>query len=124
MTSVAQVAEAQARTRAARARLFATFEELQHRLTATALAEDAVEIASESAVAVARSAAEAVRSRPMVLAGVLGAIGLVAARGPIARALKGKDQKAEAPAKIEHQDATRTPSTSSKPKRVRTKKGS
>lgn len=124
MTSRAEVALAEARAREARARLFATLGELQHRLTATALAEDAVEIAGESAVAVARSAAEAVRSRPLVIAGVLGALGLVAARGPIARALKGKEVKHEKVEKIGPRDATPEAPASLKPKRARAKKGS
>jgi len=124
MTSQADVVLAETRTREARARLFATFEELQHRLTATALAEDAVEIASESAVAVARSAAEAVRSRPLVIAGVLGALGLVAARGPIARVFKGKDDKPAKVEKIGPSDATPAAPASLKPKRARAKKGS
>jgi len=121
MTRTAPVALAQARTREARSRLFATFEELQHRLTATALAEDAVEIASEGAVAVARSAAEAVRKRPLMIVGVLGAIGLAAARGQIARAFKSKDDKVE---KIEDMNATPAAPTSLKTKRARPKKGS
>jgi hypothetical protein len=113
-----------AEAREARSRLFATFEELQHRLTATALAEDAVEIASESAVAVARNAAEAVRARPMIVAGLLGAIGLVAARGPITRAIMGNGDKSEKPPGADGKDATPAASTSLKPKRTRPKKGS
>jgi len=124
MTSEADVALAQTRTREARARLFSTFEELQQRLTATALAEDAVEIAGESAAAVARSAAEAVRSRPLVIAGVLGALGLVAARGPLTRALKGKDDKVAKAGKMGPSDATPATPASLKPKRARAKKGS
>jgi len=124
VTSQADVTIAESRTREARARLFATFEELQQRLTATALAEDAVEIASESAVAVARSAAEAVRSRPLVIAGVLGALGLVAARGPIARVFKGKDDKPAKVDKIGANDATPAPPASLKSKPARAKKGS
>ena len=75
------LAAAQARIDAARARLFGTLGEVQERLRPSHLAQDAVESAAQGVATVARKGAEAVRSRPLAAAGIAATIGLVMARG-------------------------------------------
>lgn len=75
------LAAAQARIAAARARLFGTIGQVQERLRPSNLAQDAVETAAHGVATVARKGAEAVRSRPFAVAGIAATIGLVMARG-------------------------------------------
>jgi len=84
------VAAAQARLAAARARLFGTLGEVQQRLRPSHLAQDAVESAAQGVASVARKGAEAVRARPFAAAGIAGAIGLIMARGWIGDAIRGR----------------------------------
>jgi ElaB/YqjD/DUF883 family membrane-anchored ribosome-binding protein len=112
------VSDAQARIDEARARFLGTLGEVQTRLSPSNLAQDAVESAAQSVASAVRKGTDAVRSRPLAVAGAAGAIGLVLARGWIADILKGRKRR-ETPA----------PADSLKPKRApknagRAKKGS
>lgn len=89
MSTPAEVALARVRIEEARRRLSTTLVEVQHRFSPRMLAHEAVEGATETAVALAREGAEAVRARPALIAGVVGVIGVFLARGRIARAFKG-----------------------------------
>jgi ElaB/YqjD/DUF883 family membrane-anchored ribosome-binding protein len=84
---------AEARTREARARLFATLGEVQDRLKPSHLAQDAVESAAQGVASVARKGAEAVRNRPFATAGVVATIGLVMARGWIGDIVSGRGKE-------------------------------
>ncbi|MES2445255.1 MAG: DUF3618 domain-containing protein [Pseudomonadota bacterium] len=90
------VAEAEARIAETRARLLGTLGEVQQRLSPSNLAQDAVDSATASVAAAVRKGTDAVRSRPLAVAGAAGAIGLVLARGWIADIFKGA--KRETPA--------------------------
>jgi ElaB/YqjD/DUF883 family membrane-anchored ribosome-binding protein len=94
----AHVAEAEARIKATRARLLGTLGEVQQRLSPSNLAQDAVEGAAQSVATAVRKGTEAVRSRPLAVAGAAGAIGLVLARGWIADIFKGRKRHETAPA--------------------------
>jgi len=112
------VAEAEARIKAARARMLGTLGEVQQRLSPSSLAQDAVESATQSVAAAVRKGTDAVRSRPLAVAGAAGAIGLVLARGWIADIFKGRkrDETAAAPRSLKPKPAPR--------RRTRAKKGS
>lgn len=112
------VAEAEARIRQARARMLGTLGEVQQRLSPSSLAQDAVESATQSVAAAVRKGTEAVRSRPLAVAGAAGAIGLVLARGWIADIFKGRkrDETASTPKSLKPKPAPR--------RRTRAKKGS
>jgi ElaB/YqjD/DUF883 family membrane-anchored ribosome-binding protein len=86
---------AEARVKAARARLFSTLGEVQGRLKPSNLAQDAVESAAQGVASVARKGAEAVRNRPWVAAAVTSAIGLVMARGWIGAIIGGRGNRHE-----------------------------
>jgi ElaB/YqjD/DUF883 family membrane-anchored ribosome-binding protein len=108
------VAEAEARIKQARARMLGTLGEVQQRLSPSSLAQDAVESATQSVAAAVRKGTDAVRSRPLAVAGAAGAIGLVLARGWIADIFKRRKR-----------DETAPPSKSLKPRPApRAKKGS
>lgn len=78
------VAEAAARSRHARERLFATLGQVQGKLNPMALAQDAVE---NVAIGVVRDTVATVKARPRIVAAVTGAALLFAARRPLARLL-------------------------------------
>ncbi|MBO9715150.1 hypothetical protein [Sphingomonas sp.] len=108
---------AEARTREARERLFATLGKVQERLRPSALAQDAVDSVAERVTGVARRSAEAVRSRPLAVAAVAGTIGLVMARRWIGDIVSNHRLKGH---------ETSKPASRSKPKaasRPRAKKG-
>jgi hypothetical protein len=101
------VAEARQRADHARARLFATFDDLlgafkhmQQRFEPSHLARDAWEAAKSKGADVAEDAVDAVAKRPVAATGVATAIALFLARGPLlnlaSKLVKGKP-KAEKP---------------------------
>lgn len=112
------VARAEARIKESRARLLGTLGEVQQRLSPSSLAQDAVDSATASVAAAVRKGTDAVRSRPLAVAGAAGAIGLVLARGWIADIFKRKkpDETAPAPKSLKPKPAPR--------RRTRAKKGS
>lgn len=78
---------AEAKVQLARTRLFETLGVVQERLKPSNLAQNAVETAAQGVASTARKGAEAVRTRPLVAAAIAGTVGLVFARGWIARLL-------------------------------------
>ena len=101
------VAEARQRADHARARLFATFDDLlgafkymQQKFEPSHLARDAWEAAKSKGADVAEDAVDAVAKRPVAATGVATAIALFLARGPLlnlaSKLVKGKP-KAEKP---------------------------
>lgn len=84
------IAAAEARIHAARARLMGTLGEVQQRLRPSHLAQDAVESAAQGVATIARRSAEAVRTRPLAVAAFAGTVGLVMARGWIAGIVTGR----------------------------------
>jgi hypothetical protein len=116
------VIEARQRADHARARLFATFDELlaalrhmQQRFEPSHLARDAWEAAKSKGADVAEDAVDAVAKRPVATTGVVAAIALFLARGPLlnlaSKLVKGKP-KANKP----------KPGKTSKPRRASAKK--
>lgn len=103
------VAEAEARIKATRARMLGTLGEVQQRLSPSNLAQDAVEGAAASVATAVRKGTEAVRSRPLAVAGAAGAIGLVLARGWIADIFKSRkrSETASAPERSKSKRAPR-----------------
>lgn len=98
------VVEARQRADQARARLFATFDELldafkhmQQRFEPSHLARDAWEAAKSKGADVAEDAVDAVAKRPVATTGVVAAIALFLARGPLlnlaGKLVKGKPDK-------------------------------
>ena len=111
------VVEARQRADHARARLFATFDELldafkhmQQRFEPSHLARDAWEAAKSKGADVAEDAVDAVAKRPVATTGVVAAIALFLARGPLlnlaGKLVKGKPK----------------PSKTAKPRRASAKK--
>jgi hypothetical protein len=103
------VAEAREQADRARARLFATFDELlggfkqlQHRLEPSHLARDAWEAAKSKGADMAEDAVDAVAKRPVATTGVVAAIALFLAREPLidlaVKLMKGKPKTAKAKA--------------------------
>ena len=100
------VVEARQRADNARARLFATFDELlgaikhmQQRLEPAHLARDAWEAAKSKGADVAEEAVDAVAKRPVAATGVVAAIALFLAREPLlnlaGKLVKGKSKPAK-----------------------------
>lgn len=87
---------AEARAKAARARLRGTLGEVQERLRPSNLAQDALETATQGFASAARKGREAVRSRPLTVAAIAGGIGLVMARGWIGSLLRGRGHETAA----------------------------
>ena len=108
------VSQAEARIKEAREKLLGTLGEVQQRLSPSNLAQDAVESAAASVASAVRKGTDAVRSRPLAVAGAAGAIGLVLARGWIADIFKRRKRNETAPA----------PDRSKSRRAPRTKKGS
>lgn len=103
------VADAEARIAEKRAKLFATLGDVQRRLSPSNLAQDAVESAAASVASAVRRGTDAVRSRPLAVAGAAGAIGLVLARGWIGEIWKGRksSETAKAPESLKPKRAPR-----------------
>jgi ElaB/YqjD/DUF883 family membrane-anchored ribosome-binding protein len=112
------VAAAEARIKESRAKLLGTLGDVQQRLSPSNLAQDAVESATATVAAAVRKGTDAVRSRPLAVAGAAGAIGLVLARGWIADIFKGRkrNETASLPGSLKPKPAPRP--------RSRAKKGS
>lgn len=108
------VAAAHDNVEAARNRLFGTLSLVQDRLKPGNLAQDAVESAAVGMMTVARKGADAVRSRPLAAAAVVGAVGLVMARGWIGRLIGGRDETSEARAGLKNKRAPRATKGSTK----------
>ncbi|HEX8302324.1 DUF3618 domain-containing protein [Sphingomonas sp.] len=90
-----EIAAAQAQVEAARRQLFGTLAVVQDRLKPSHLAQDAVESAAQGVASVARKGADAVRRRPVAAAGIVGAIGLVMARGWIGDIVRRRNETRE-----------------------------
>jgi ElaB/YqjD/DUF883 family membrane-anchored ribosome-binding protein len=121
------VALAEARIKASRARLLGTIGEVQQRLSPSSLAQDAVESATQSVAAAVRKGTDAVRSRPLAVAGAAGAIGLVLARGWIADIFKRKKAEETPAGRAGNETGAAPKSLKPKPaprRRTRAKKGS
>jgi ElaB/YqjD/DUF883 family membrane-anchored ribosome-binding protein len=102
------VAQAEARIKETRARLLGTLAEVQERFSPSSLAQDAVESATQGVATMVRKGTEAVRSRPLAVAGAAGAIGLVLARGWIGDIIKGRrHETAPAPDSLKSKPAPR-----------------
>lgn len=84
MTADPTLIAARARALAARQRLDASLAQAKDRLNPRSLAADAVDGARDKAVEVAQTGLQVARERPAVAAAVVGAIGLVLARKPLA----------------------------------------
>lgn len=84
-TSTLTVAEAEARSRAARARLFDTLGQVQHKLNPVTLAQDAVENVANNMM---RDTVETVRARPKAVAAAAGIAALLLFRKPIAHVVR------------------------------------
>ena len=89
---------AEAQVEAARSRLFETLGEVQDRLSPSNFAQDAMDKATEGLASVARKGGEVVRARPAAVAAVAGTVGLVLARGWIAKLFKRRRHDETAPA--------------------------
>lgn len=121
------VARAEARIRESRARLLGTLGEVQQRLSPSNLAQDAVDSATASVAAAVRKGTDAVRSRPLAVAGAAGAIGLVLARGWIADIFKRRKADETPAARAGNETGAAPRSLKPKPaprRRTRAKKGS
>jgi hypothetical protein len=125
------VVEARQRADHARTRLFATFDELlgafkdmQKRFEPSHLARDAWKAAKSKGADVAEDAVDAIAKRPVATTGVVAAIALFLARGPLlnlaGKLVKGKP-KAEKP-KPEKAKPEKPRTRSSKPRKASVKK--
>jgi hypothetical protein len=125
------VVEARQRADRARTQLFATFDELlgafklmQQRFEPSHLARDAWEAAKSKGADVAEDAVDAVAKRPVATTGVVAAIALFLARGPLlnlaGKLVKGKP-KAEKP-KPEKPKPAKPGARASKPRKASVKK--
>lgn len=83
MTDSPEVAAARIEAERRRTRLIATAEQLQRRLSPKRLTRDAWEGAKDKGADMAETAVDAVRSRPLAATGVVAAISLFLARGPL-----------------------------------------
>lgn len=97
MSAPPEIASAEARVAAARARLRGTFGDVQQRLRPTNLAQEAVESAAQGVASVARKGAAAARARPFLAAAIAGTIGLVMARGWIGGIVRRRNETRASP---------------------------
>lgn len=118
------VVEARERAAQAQARLFATFDDLlgafkhmQQRFEPSHLARDAWDAAKSKGADMAEDAVDAVAKRPVAATGVVAAIALFLARGPLldlaGKLVKGKPSKAK-PTKTKPASARKTRKASTK----------
>ena len=110
-----EIAAARIAAEVARTRLIATAEELQERLSPKILARDAWEGAKSKGADIAEDAVDAVRKRPVAATGVVAAIALFLARGPLLD-LAGKMTKGISKKRA----TTKRPKASSKAKKKQT----
>jgi hypothetical protein len=104
MRDTPEIAAARIAVEVARTKLFATAEELQERLSPKTLARGAWQGAKAKGADIAEDAVDAVRARPLAATGVMAAITLFLARGPlmdlagkVAHGLSGKREAAKRP---------------------------
>ena len=102
VTDTPEIAAARIEAERSRARLMATAHELQERLSPKTLARDAWEGAKEKGADLAEDAVDAVAARPVAATGVVAAIALFLARGPLmdlaGKLVEGQaDEKSKAP---------------------------
>lgn len=83
MTDSAEIVAARMEVNRARARLMATAQELQDRLSPRTLAKGAWEGAKEKGADIAENTVDAVKSRPLAATGVMAAITMYLAREPL-----------------------------------------
>lgn len=115
MTDTPEIAAARIAAEVARTRMMATAEELQERLSPKTLARGAWEGAKSKGADIAEDAVDAVRARPVAATGVVAAIALFLARGPLldlaGKVTKGFSKKRATPAR---------PKASKRPKKKQT----
>ena len=83
MTETPEIAAARIEVERRRARVMATAQELQHRLAPGTLARSTWQGAQEKGADLAEDAVDAVRARPLAAGGVVAAITMFLARGPL-----------------------------------------
>jgi hypothetical protein len=83
VTDTPQIAAARAEVERSRARVMATAQELQERLSPKTLARGAWQGAKEKGADLAEDAVDAVRARPLTATGVVAAITMFLAREPL-----------------------------------------
>jgi hypothetical protein len=96
MTDTPQIAAARSEVDRTRARMMATAQELQERLSPSTLARNTWQGAKEKGADLAEDAVDAVRSRPVAAGGVAAAVAVFLAREPLmdlASAMFGKDKR-------------------------------
>lgn len=97
MRDTTQIVAARAEVDRSRARVMATAQELQERLSPKVLAKDAWQGAKEKGADLAEDAVDAVRARPLRTTGVVAAITMFLAREPLidlaGRLVDGVSQK-------------------------------
>lgn len=99
---------AQARIAAARGKLYGTLGDVQQRLRPGNLAQEAVDSAAQGVVSIARKGANAVRTRPVVTAAVVGGIALFLARGWIGRIVRDRNETPAPPTGLKRKAAKGT----------------
>ena len=118
MSASAEVAAARAEAERARTRLMASAHELQERLSPKVLARDTWEGAKSKGADLVEDAVDAVKARPLAATGVVAAIAMFLARGPLLdlagqvadgiSAKKASKKKAPRKAPRKKQDTTET----------------
>lgn len=96
MTDTPQIAAARSEVDRTRARMMATAQELQERLSPSTLARNTWQGAKEKGADLAEDAVDAVRSRPVAAGGVVAAVAMFLAREPLmdlAGSMFGKDKR-------------------------------
>ena len=83
MSDAPEIAAARIEATRARSRFIATAERLQQRFSPKRLTKDAWEGAKDKGADLAENAVDAVRARPLAATGVVAAISLFLARGPL-----------------------------------------
>jgi ElaB/YqjD/DUF883 family membrane-anchored ribosome-binding protein len=83
LRDTAEIAAARDEVERSRARVMATAQELQERLSPKTLAKDAWQGAKEKGADLAENTVDAVRSRPLAATGVVAAITMFLAREPL-----------------------------------------
>jgi hypothetical protein len=114
MTDTPQIAAARSEVDRSRARMMATAQELQERLSPSTLARNTWQGAKEKGADLAEDAVDAVRSRPVAAGGVVAAVAMFLAREPLmqlAGSMFGKDKRKsrkarKASAKQDHVEKT------------------
>ncbi|MDO7841187.1 DUF3618 domain-containing protein [Sphingomonas immobilis] len=90
-----ELTTAEERSQLARSRLAGTLVAIQARLKPAALARDAIDELRETGQELAHAGIAAAKRNPLRVAGVVAAVGLFAARGPIAALFRRKPAETE-----------------------------